>query len=99
MKFGIPMIWREQQNHFDDCYFCLVKIVGINRNKWTYPDAPSARRPVSHSESVPVPTYHTLPDVPNEKCDENRANSDSASDYGDSDLTPRVFFPKMSLII
>ena len=23
MKFGIPMVWREQKNHIDDCYLCM----------------------------------------------------------------------------
>ena len=32
LKFGVPMVWREQKNHFDDCYFCIVNIIGINRN-------------------------------------------------------------------
>ncbi|GBL92366.1 hypothetical protein AVEN_174668-1 [Araneus ventricosus] len=51
------MVWREPQNHFDDCYFCLVNINGINRNnrsKWTYPDLVSARRPDPHSELEPI---------------------------------------------
>jgi len=32
LKFGIPMVWRELINHFDDCYFCILNIIGINRN-------------------------------------------------------------------
>ena len=32
MKFSVPMIWKEQQNHVDDCYFCLAHVSsGINR--------------------------------------------------------------------
>ncbi|GBM52200.1 hypothetical protein AVEN_157891-1 [Araneus ventricosus] len=49
LKFGVPMVWREPPNHFDDCYFYLVNITGINRNnrsKWTYPGLVSERRPV-----------------------------------------------------
>ena len=30
LPFGIPMVWREQQNHHDDCYFCLTNIKGFN---------------------------------------------------------------------
>lgn len=31
LPFGVPMGWREQQNHHEDCYFCLTNIKGINR--------------------------------------------------------------------
>ncbi|GFY75330.1 uncharacterized protein TNIN_349391 [Trichonephila inaurata madagascariensis] len=30
VMFETPTIWREPQNHHDDCYFCVVKINGIN---------------------------------------------------------------------
>lgn len=57
------MAWREPKNHVDDCYFCLVRITGIYKkihSKWTYPDLPSARRHISHSDEVPIPTFHVL---------------------------------------
>lgn len=53
LKFGIPMIWREPKNHVDDCYFCKVNIIGINRNNrknWAYPNLDSAKRPLAHSK-------------------------------------------------
>lgn len=31
LSFGIPMVWREQKSHVDDCYFCLTKLLGIAR--------------------------------------------------------------------
>ncbi|GFU79537.1 uncharacterized protein TNCV_2915971 [Trichonephila clavipes] len=46
VMFETPMIWREPQNHYDDCYFCIVKINGINpgnRNKWSYPNLSSTQ--------------------------------------------------------
>lgn len=63
LKFGVPMIWREQKNHYDDCYFCMINIVGINKNnrhKWKYPNISSVQRPVPHSENVPIPTFHQV---------------------------------------
>ena len=32
-RFGVPMIWREAKNHFDDCYFCMVDLKGLNRHR------------------------------------------------------------------
>jgi hypothetical protein len=60
MPFAIPMVWREQRNHISDCYFCMVPPLrqGFSKKKkWTlrYPNIPSAMRPVSHGEGLPVP--------------------------------------------
>ena len=66
LRFGVPMVWREPKNHFDDCYFCLVNLKGFNRHKknsWNYPDLESARLPVPHCEEVPVPEFSDLPDI------------------------------------
>ena len=60
LRYAIPMIWREPQNHLNDCYFCAVKIVGLNQKKRrsiTYPSLPSAIRPVPHSDDLPVPVH------------------------------------------
>ena len=33
-RFGIPMVWREQTNHSDNCYFCWTDISGYySKNK------------------------------------------------------------------
>lgn len=58
MNFAIPMIWREQQDHSSDCYFCLTQIKGISsksRHTVKYPNLKSAMRPVPHSSDLPVP--------------------------------------------
>lgn len=59
MPFAIPMIWREQNNHVTDCYFCMTNVTGFsskNRKSIEYPNLASAMRPVPHDESLPVPT-------------------------------------------
>ena len=58
MPFAVPMIWRQQKDHFTDCYFCVTKIAGItSKTKKTikYPNLPSAVRPVPHSDELPIP--------------------------------------------
>lgn len=57
-RFGIPMMWREQRDHSSDCYFCSCNVKGYNlKNKKviSYPNLPSAIRPMPHSNEVPVP--------------------------------------------
>ena len=52
------MIWREQRDHTTDCYFCMTSVKGFNgKNKKsiTYPNLPSAIRPIAHSDDIPVP--------------------------------------------
>ena len=52
------MVWREQKNLYDDCYFCLIDITGFSsKNKHTvvYPYLESARRPIPHDISLPIP--------------------------------------------
>ena len=59
LKFGVPMVWREQSNHTSDCYFCQSNIKGLgikNRAKGSYPDVISALKPIIHSKELPVPT-------------------------------------------
>jgi hypothetical protein len=31
--FAIPMQWRQQKNHYNDCYFCMVNVAGYNNKK------------------------------------------------------------------
>ena len=60
MPFTMPRIWRESKNHTDGCYFCMVNISKYRKVKGrkalTYPDIPSSIAPVSHDESLPVPS-------------------------------------------
>jgi hypothetical protein len=50
--FGVPMVWREPQNHCTDCYFFSVDISGLDsksKRAIVYPNLPLAIRPVPHS--------------------------------------------------
>jgi hypothetical protein len=56
-SFGVPMIWREPENHSDDIFFCCCDVKGYNsKNKKVilYRNLPSALRPVVHGPEVPV---------------------------------------------
>ena len=93
LKFGVPMVWREPQNHHDNCYFCAVKLTGFNRHKkrkWEYPDMESARRPVLHTEGIPVPVFESLPLLEGSDSEEPHAmkcietNGSSCDEYAES---------------
>lgn len=58
MPFAIPMIWREPRDHHADCYFCSVNVAGFsvkNKHNIIYPNLESARRPIAHDDTLPVP--------------------------------------------
>ena len=59
IKFGVPMIWREQKYHSNDYYFCQHDFTGCTTAKkkkhFVYPNLQSAMRPEQHLESLPVP--------------------------------------------
>ncbi|CAK8684393.1 unnamed protein product [Clavelina lepadiformis] len=77
MKFGIPMIWREQRNHVDDCYFCLVSVKGYNKkskHRLKYPNLDSALRPVPHSDEKPLPVFISLPELHEEAISSSEAS-------------------------
>ncbi|GFV66831.1 uncharacterized protein TNCV_4303921 [Trichonephila clavipes] len=84
VMFETPMISREPQNHYDDCYFCVVKINGINtgnQNKWSYPNLSSAQRPQLKSREA-QPSKSKSSNDPN-PCDpeRNTSSGNSDSDY------------------
>jgi len=98
-RFDIPMIWREQANHSDDCYFCSVDVNRFNkRNKkvLVYPNLKSAIRPLLHSSELPVP--HP-PNTLNKfiQSDEEEDAENSQKDFGSIVLSgdsPQCFSQK-----
>jgi hypothetical protein len=71
MPFAVPMVWRKQRNHLDDCCLCITNITGFSvQSKHTidYPNIPSALTLVPHDDSMPVPEppkKYTLNSEPN----------------------------------
>lgn len=77
MPFTVPMIWREPTHHTTDCYFCLSNISGCKRKgkrKISYPNVPSAIRPVREDEIHEPPMISTL-----EVLDTSASTSDDAT--------------------
>ena len=83
------MVWREPQNHADDCYFCLTNITGFNassRKKIKYPNLQSAMRPVPHSDDLPVPTPPVNKDLLSSSDEEMPSREDSAESISLEDI-------------
>ena len=81
------MIWREQKNHVDDCYFCLVNVKGCSRkNKHLiqYPNLDSALRSIPHSDQIPLTIFTHLPQI-------NDKYSASSSDLSQDQLEDSEF--------
>ena len=62
------MVWREQANHVDDCYFCMTDVAGFSsksKGNIKYPNLPSAIRSIPHSADLPPPLFTSLPELVN----------------------------------
>ena len=101
-RFGIPIVWHEPKNHFDDCYFCAVNTKGINRknrNLLVYPNLESAIRLIPHCKEIPVPVFKGLPELELPGFEEDQAsvlstdsNEATVSDVGFSPSSlPQLF--------
>jgi hypothetical protein len=58
LPFSTPMAWREQANHYEDCYFCMINVKGFTKKSAKhimYPNLSSAIRPVPYEESEDPP--------------------------------------------
>ena len=57
------MVWREPQNHRNDCYFCAVRVTNLKyktRSSITYPSMPSAIQPVPHTDELSVRNFKSF---------------------------------------
>lgn len=101
MPFAIPMIWRVPRDHLADCYFCSVNTEGFsvkNKHKITYPNLDSARRPIPHDDTLPVPMppadgLHSIEDIVVEDDSTGRSSTPLTDpDYvPDENLEPQTF--------
>lgn len=60
LPFLTPMIWRQPENHHDNCYFCVINVSGYsktNKRSISYPDLASVTKPVLRlgNEKIPSP--------------------------------------------
>lgn len=64
-RYAIPMVWREQKNHSDECYCCSCNVKGYNskrKQSISYPNLQSAIRPIPHGIEMPVFKRNYCPD-------------------------------------
>ena len=74
------MVWREPTNHVNDCYFCMVRLAGMNSKTLgtvKYPTIPSTIRPIPHFNELPVPIFKSFEDLCNEASSESSTEQDN----------------------
>ena len=83
IRFAVPMVWREQANHVDDCYFCMTDVAGFcskSKRNIKYPNLPSAIRPVPHSADLPPSLFTSLSELVDEPVSSTSEESSSEDD-------------------
>ncbi|GFS62727.1 uncharacterized protein TNCV_3201771 [Trichonephila clavipes] len=89
-RFAVPMIWREPQNHSDDCYFCSCSVQGFNlknRKDISYPTIiRSAIRPLLHGPDLPIPSPPDTLDNILDQISHISSDSEDGYDPGTNDL-------------
>ena len=90
------MIWREQEDHIQDCYFCLVNVRGFSRKhrmKISYPNLDSALKPVPHDAPC---LHHSHLKMDLTLADEVKKDSDEESTPAPKDSTDSEYTPEES---
>ena len=67
--FAVPMVWRKQANHVNDCYFCMTNVTGFSsksKGNIKYHHFPSSIRLIPHSADLPPPLFNSLPKLVDE---------------------------------
>ena len=85
----------DPNNHVTDCYFCMVNTTGVgkkNKHKITYPNFPSAIRPVPHSDDVPVTVFKGLPSLDDKDIGHDTSEQDSCDSVRNVFTIGRLFF-------
>ena len=87
MPFAVPMVWREPRDHVTDCNFCMTNVTGFtakNKKHISYPNLPSAMRPVLHSDDlrVPIPPqFWTIDEDDSESLDDAEVEQSSDNEF------------------
>ena len=90
------MVWREQKNRSDDCYFYSCNVKGYNskrKQSISYPNLQSAIRPIPHGTEMPVPKAPpTLEEIPSSDEDGAVPEPDDKSSFeSEDDSDPKLF--------
>ena len=95
--FAVFMVWREQANHADNCYFCMTNVAGFSsksKGNIKYPHLPSAIRPIPHSAELSPPLFTSLPEV----VDEPESSTTEESSLEDNCYEPLADYTSPILI-
>ena len=74
------MVWREPTIHVNDCYFCMIRVAGVNSKTLgtvKYPNIPSVFGPISHSNELPVLIFKSFADLSNGASSESSTEQDN----------------------
>lgn len=63
LSFGVPVVQREQKNHYDEFYFFSINVKGVNhknKNLLAYPYLPFAKMSITHCNDASVSMFTAL---------------------------------------